>query len=840
MALSLWLGFTVDGFGAWQAGLGVAYGVALAVALVLLSRCGGRFGVTVSLLLFVLALLVGVGDGASWFMQGSSFNERFFAHVDVHNVAVSIRAYALAIGLGVLAMLVLLGSVLRVLVNAGRRPVTRWAWLPVGVLLLLVVSVNAAPRRLYHYFTVARQTEALSSSTVGGRIRAMIDPYPSSPAAVRAKPGRNLVLVYLESLERTYTDARRFPGLTPNIDRWRRQGLDFSGMRTFPGATYTIAGLFSSQCGTPYLINSVFGNDINALGFVPGNDSASIDSFHPELACLGDVLHAAGYRQTYLSGVSLQFANTDQFFHMHQYDAALGAPQIQHRHAGALPKAGWGLLDTVLFDEALAEYRRGVASGRPFGVVFSTIDTHPPEGYTLPGCRPYAPIHNKMLDAVHCSDQLLGQFLDTLSREPGWKDTVVAVMSDHLAMRNVASVLYPPDIQRQPLLFVLNAGTGDRPARMYHMDVAPTLLDVLGVRSNVRFMAGADKAAAAAPDNPLPADDVAQAVLRDALWADRKPPEPCAGNQLVGWNPQRNIDIGGWSLPFMRGGWHQADLEDDHVLLVFVDGHDASLQMLPFGTQERWLEQAREQHKQVFLAIPFWRRDGKRMLALRWVAANGAWASLGMVAHMSDVNLRSPHCRALLRALNTATGDARRDFSSAFGTQSLSADGGHLPGEMPSQALPAVSSVATNAQFMFQRMAARQQGDVTLRISPAGQIFMPPAKNHAGWIEFDVSGMASLTLAPRINPLTAGCKANPEAGVVGVRITLDGRPLRSRFIVNRDHTRPLVLDVSGARRLRVEVDQGNATTNCDWFSIGFPALALKSAAGDASVGKASR
>lgn len=49
VALSLWLGFTVDGFGAWQAGMGVAYGIALAVALVLLSRCGGRFGVTASL-----------------------------------------------------------------------------------------------------------------------------------------------------------------------------------------------------------------------------------------------------------------------------------------------------------------------------------------------------------------------------------------------------------------------------------------------------------------------------------------------------------------------------------------------------------------------------------------------------------------------------------------------------------------------------------------------------------------------------------------------------------------------------------------------------------------------
>ncbi len=116
MALSLWLGFTVDGFGAWQAGMGVVYR----------SRWLLRWCCSVAVVV-VLALLVGVGDGAFWFMRSSSFNERFFAHVDVHNVAVSIRTYALAIGLGVLAMLVLLGSVLRVLINASRRPVTRWA-----------------------------------------------------------------------------------------------------------------------------------------------------------------------------------------------------------------------------------------------------------------------------------------------------------------------------------------------------------------------------------------------------------------------------------------------------------------------------------------------------------------------------------------------------------------------------------------------------------------------------------------------------------------------------------------------------------------------------------------
>lgn len=827
---NVWLFLVVGGFGGTRAGLGVLQGIALGCAVMLLARCGRRPGVLLGTLLYLLAWIVCVGDAASWFMQGTTFNERFFAHVDAHNVAVSFQAYPWAVGLGVLVLLALLGIVARILYATSFRRLTAWGWLPMAALLVFVVGVDAAPHRLYAYFHTARQAHALAASTDGARIQAMLNQYPTRPETVRATPGRNLVLVYLESLERTYTDASRFPGLTPNIDRWRTRGLDFSGMQTYPGAGYTIAGLFASQCGAPYLLNSVFGSDINALGFVPGNDNTSANTFHPELACLGDVLHAAGYHQTYLSGVALEFANTDQFFRMHHYDAALGAPQIEQRHAGRLPLLGWGLTDEAVFAEALTEYRRGVASGRPFSVVLSTIDTHPPDGYLLPECTAYAPIHNAMLDAVHCTDQLLGRFLDSLSREPGWRDTVVVVMSDHLAMRNVASALYPAEAQRQPLLFAVNAGQGERPARMLHMDVAPTVLDLLGVHSNVRFLAGASKAGAGAADAQLPDDAVAEAVLRDALWDGRKAPQLCADDHLLRWEQAtRSLDVGGWELPFMRGGWQRDSLEDDHVLMTFIDARGASLQMLPIGMQDHWLGQAMTQGKDVFLAMPFWLADGSRRLALKWMTPGGAWASLGAVKRIQDVDLRTPQCHGLLQALHRAAPGTRLDFSGDFGTQPVPANAEHLPGEMPSQTMPAPESAVANAMFMYQRMAARQPGDVSIGISPPGWIFMPPAQEHTSWVEFDVSGVQQLTLAPRINPLNAWCMARTDTGIVGVSLALDGQSVRSRFIVDRHETPPIVLDTRGARRLRVEVDQGNGTTYCDWFAVGFPSVVLKSA-----------
>jgi hypothetical protein len=827
VVISLWLALSVKGFGAHKACMGVVHALAWCWLLVIIRRQLGWPGLLLASVLYLSALVLCGGEAASWFMQGSSFNERFFAHLDLHNAAAGLRAYPWAIILGLLGTLVLSAFAVFLLATAGRRPFTWRIGVLACLLLLVAARVNAPPRRLYHYLAKARQTEALAGSAAGERIRAMLDASPSHPDDIVASPGKNLVFIYLESLERTYTDATRFPGLTPNIDRWRHQGLDFSGFQTFPGATYTIAGIFSSECGAPYLINSVFGSDIKALGFVPGNDSTSAGTFHPELACLGDILHAAGYHQTYLSGVALDFANTGQFFHIHRYDEAWGTPEIQKLHGGKLRQEGWGLLDTDMFSETLAQYRKGEASGKPFSVVVSTIDTHPPQGYVLPGCKHYTAIDNAMLDAVHCGDQILGRFLDQLSREPDWKNTVVVVMSDHVAMRNVASPLYPPDAQRQPLLFVLNAGRGDRPARMYHMDIAPTVLDLMGVKSNAHFLAGASRAAAKAVGSRLPADGVAEAVVRDALWAGRKPPVLCQGGELVRWDAKRDFEIGGWSLPFMSGGWYRNKLLHNHALLVFVGKHEADLKMMQFGQYEQWARRAGRMGKSVLLAIPFWQRNGRQALALHWLAPNGAWASLGQVPDISSIDLHSGQCQSMLDALQDAKPGTRMDFSGAFGVAPLPAKTDISPYMVSSPDLPAAGD--DYGMFMFQRIRAEQAGRMVLRVDMGNGVFMNPGRDRTSWAEFDVSDMASVTLAPHIDALTPDCAKRADAGVVGVTVSLDGRPAMPRLIVDRNYAKAFALDTRGAHRLRVEVDKNNGDVTCEGFSLGFPALQMRPA-----------
>ncbi|HET6546155.1 MAG TPA: sulfatase-like hydrolase/transferase [Rhodanobacteraceae bacterium] len=820
-----WLGCTVASFGTDRAVEEALSGLVLGAALLLASRCLRRTGVALGVVIYALALLLLAGDAASWVLQGGSFNERFFAHADLRNLGTGVQAYPWAIGatLSGLAALAVAGGFVLARVRGRRLP--KALLVPAALLLMLALVVDAPPRRLFDYANRIGHERALAGSDQGHRIRDLLDLQPSRPDDVQATPGRNLLLVYLESLERSYTDESRFPGLTPNINRLRAQGLDFSGFRTFPGATYTIAGLFASQCGAPFLLNSVFGEDIGKLGFVPGNDNTTAASFHSDLACLGDVLHAAGYQQTFVSGVSLGFTNKGEFLRLHGYDEALGEEEIERRHGNALPRIGWGLPDRDVFAEALDGYRYREAAGRPFSMVVETADTHPPSGYMLKGCERYAPIANDMLDAVHCTDRLLGRFLDTLSHEPGWGNTVVVVMSDHLAMRNAASPLYPPAGQRQPLLFVLNAGAGERPVRLLHMDIAPTVLSLLGVHSNARFLAGVDRSGLTAPDSPLPADEVAQAVLRTALWSGREPPTLCRGDHLIRWTGAAGeFDIGGWTLPLMVGGWRTRKLDDDNVLLVFTDARAANLQMLVAGNQDRWLGIAREQARNVFLAAPFRDDAGRRLLALDWLAPNGAWASLGAVADVQAIDLHSPRCRALLRRIDAAKSGERLDFSAAFATVLVPASQEPRPGLVRTANIPAGATPEVNAMFMFARIVARQTGLGTFRITRKRRIFMHPSADHAASAVFDLSGIANLTLAPRINPLLGSCITRHDTGVVGVRISLAGRPVLPRFMVDRDYAQTLPIATHGATRLRVDVDDGNGTADCDWFALGFPAI----------------
>lgn len=136
-----------------------------------------------------------------------------------------------------------------------------------------------------------------------------------------------------------------------------------------------------------------------------------------------------------------------------------------------------------------------------------------------------------------------------------------------------------------------------------------------------------------------------------------------------------------------------------------------------------------------------------------------------------------------------------------------------------------INTKMANLRWMIGREKASQQGFSPFEVGDDAQLLMPPADDHTAWINFDVTGVATLELTPHINPLSGECKAMNEpgkvAGTVGLTVSLDGKPVVPRFEIDRFYHDNLSVPVNGGHILRIEVDKGNEVSWCDWFSVGF-------------------
>lgn len=284
---------------------------------------------------------------------------------------------------------------------------------------------------------------------------------------------KNLVLLYLESVERTYFDQDRFPDLVPNLKALEAQSLSFTDMTQTMGAGFTIGGMVASQCGMPLILSG-------------GANSMRVNQFLSGADCLGDILSDAGYQTAYLGGASIEFAGKGAFYKTHGYDSVEGLDELKPDLQDPDYLAEWGLQDDTLFDLARRKIEGLAQQEAPFALTMLTLDTHHPNGHaeTNKQCRdtPYLDGSNPMLNSVKCVDQLAGEFINDILNGPEGENTLIVVMSDHLAMGNTATKDLEAGARRNLLFIVDPSAEGemqiDRPSTT--LDVAPTVLSKLG------------------------------------------------------------------------------------------------------------------------------------------------------------------------------------------------------------------------------------------------------------------------------------------------------------------------------------------------------------------------
>ena len=459
----------------------------------------------------VLSSLTTLGNlplAISLYFQRSGFNERFFFHFDPSSADIAWTAYRLEVLLVGLYWAAMTAAPL--LVAHDRRTTYRPAPRPAIRAAALVGILAYAP--------------AFSLGAYGhARVQALEAPTVIVPRAIHDKPSGtrpNLVFIIAESLEATFGNSELMgEDLTPGLTALEREAVRFSNMIQLPPASWTMGGMVASQCAVPLPLSSRWVEQAAAADRPndPMNSmTGAIERLLPDEECLGDILNRHGYRNIYLGGTLLSFAGKGAFLATHGFEEQYGWRHLLAEVPDPEAYGPWGAYDDDLF--AIA-WRRLVAlagESRPFTLMMLTLDTHSVTERDISRSCGRAPLINTQGFTLRCADRLISDFIKRVRTT--WPDTVIVLMSDHLAFPNaLVDRVASPDARR--IRFAV-WGPGMEPReiarRGTHFDIGPTVLDILGLDTYRRHNLGASLLAFDSPwlshDNPQ-ALRVAPAVL---------------------------------------------------------------------------------------------------------------------------------------------------------------------------------------------------------------------------------------------------------------------------------------------------------------------------------------
>ncbi|WP_447554799.1 sulfatase-like hydrolase/transferase [Vreelandella sp. EE22] len=284
----------------------------------------------------------------------------------------------------------------------------------------------------------------------------------------------NLLLMYLESLERTYSDPQ-FGEAYADLAALGERGLVFEGIRQMDNTGWTMAGMIASQCGVPLM----------PAGLLHDTQFEPLTQVVPGVDCLGDVLAGQGYRMSYLGGASSQFAGKGLFYRGHRFQTVKGKEDWLPELDDPEYINSWGVFDDTLYEATQEEIRRlNSEDDGPWAVVNLSLAGHAPHGFPSQTCidRQGELDGQDILYSVECSAWQARDLIQRLQAEGLLDNTLVVVLSDHLTMR-VSVWDQLTTLDRDNTLIMLGDHIAPRRIRRNAtmLDVFPTILEAMGL-----------------------------------------------------------------------------------------------------------------------------------------------------------------------------------------------------------------------------------------------------------------------------------------------------------------------------------------------------------------------
>jgi phosphoglycerol transferase len=300
---------------------------------------------------------------------------------------------------------------------------------------------------------------------------------------------RNLIYIYMESMESSYTSKENggdeSDNLIPNLTNIaENEGINFSntnklgGAQAVPGTGFTMGGMIAQTAGIPLKVSVSEGNNdgdkANAYG--------SADSYLPGAYSLGDILNTEGYNQTLLIGSDGSFSGKAKYFQQHGNYTIM-----DHNYAkeqGWIPSdynVWWGYEDAKLFEYAKNQLTEMSSKSEPFNLTMLTADTHFQDGYSSSSTPDL--YSSQYSNVIHYSDQMVGELVKWIQEQSFYDNTTIVISGDHLTMQ---TGYFADDSKYTRTVFntILNSAVDPKKYKkraFTTMDMYPTTLASLGV-----------------------------------------------------------------------------------------------------------------------------------------------------------------------------------------------------------------------------------------------------------------------------------------------------------------------------------------------------------------------
>ena len=162
--------------------------------------------------------------------------------------------------------------------------------------------------------------------------------------------------------------------------------------------------------------------------------TAGVNAAH-SAPVLWELVHAVGYRTSYVTSQNFQFENFGAFVQRAGIDVTISATEL-----GGLEQEQLGAPDERATAEML-NVLRATPPGTPYFGVLHLSNTHAPYRVDA-GLQPNEPhsdnavgdvdaFHNHYRNSVLMQERTISDLLRELRAQPGWDDTVVLLVSDH-------------------------------------------------------------------------------------------------------------------------------------------------------------------------------------------------------------------------------------------------------------------------------------------------------------------------------------------------------------------------------------------------------------------------